>query len=72
MGRYGEACMVLTNDEELFYIMDTLRVYERAVKCERVRKPFDRDAIYLNMRICMNSSLEGIQFSVPLDRNSTS
>lgn len=68
LGCYGHVGAALTNDEELFYIVDSLRVHGKAVKCDLVGKTFEYDTKYLNMRVGMNSRLGTIQASVLLEK----
>ena len=68
LGCYGDGGAVLTNDEVLFDIMDSLRVHGKAVKRDLVGKTFEHDTKYLNMRIGMNSRLDTIQAAVLLEK----
>jgi dTDP-4-amino-4,6-dideoxygalactose transaminase len=68
LGAYGDGGAVLTNDEELYDIMDSLRVHGKAVKGDLIGKTFDHDPKYLNMRIGMNSRLDTIQAAILIEK----
>jgi UDP-2-acetamido-2-deoxy-ribo-hexuluronate aminotransferase len=68
LGAYGDGGAVLTDDEDLFDIMDSLRVHGKAVKGDLVGKTFDHDPKYLNMRIGMNSRLDTIQAAILIEK----
>ena len=68
LGAYGDGGAVLTDDEQLFDIMDSLRVHGKAVKGDLVGKTFDHDPKYLNMRIGMNSRLDTIQAAILIEK----
>jgi UDP-2-acetamido-2-deoxy-ribo-hexuluronate aminotransferase len=68
LGCYGDGGAVLTNDEGLFNIMDSLRVHGKAVKSDLAGKTFSHDPKYLNMRIGMNSRLDTVQAAVLLEK----
>ncbi len=68
LGAYGDGGAVLTDDEELFDIMDSLRVHGKAVKGDLVGKKFEHDPKYLNIRIGMNSRLDTIQAAILIEK----
>jgi UDP-2-acetamido-2-deoxy-ribo-hexuluronate aminotransferase len=68
LGCYGDGGAVLTNDDELYDIMDSLRVHGKATKADIAGKSFEHDPKYLNVRIGMNSRLDTIQAAVLLEK----
>ena len=68
LGAYGDGGAVLTDDEDLFDLMDSLRVHGKAVKGDLIGKTFDHDPKYLNIRIGMNSRLDTIQAAILIEK----
>jgi UDP-2-acetamido-2-deoxy-ribo-hexuluronate aminotransferase len=68
LGAYGDGGAVLTHDEALFDVMDSLRVHGKAIKGDLIGKTFDHDPKYLNMRIGMNSRLDTIQAAILIEK----
>jgi UDP-2-acetamido-2-deoxy-ribo-hexuluronate aminotransferase len=68
LGCYGDGGAVLTNDDELFDLMDSLRVHGKATKRDTVGKEFAHDPKYLNVRIGMNSRLDTIQAAILIEK----
>lgn len=68
LGCYGDGGAVLTNDEELFDLMDSLRVHGKATKRDTAGKEFAHDPKYLNVRIGMNSRLDTIQAAILIEK----
>jgi UDP-2-acetamido-2-deoxy-ribo-hexuluronate aminotransferase len=68
LGCYGDGGAVLTDDAELFEIMDSLRVHGKATKSDIAGRSFEHDPKYLNMRIGMNSRLDTVQAAVLLEK----
>jgi UDP-2-acetamido-2-deoxy-ribo-hexuluronate aminotransferase len=68
LGCYGDGGAVLTNDDELFDVMDSLRVHGKATKRDIGDKTFDHDPKYLNIRIGMNSRLDTVQAAVLIEK----
>jgi UDP-2-acetamido-2-deoxy-ribo-hexuluronate aminotransferase len=68
LGCYGDGGAVLTDDAELFEIMDSLRVHGKATKSDIAGRSFQHDPKYLNMRIGMNSRLDTVQAAVLLEK----
>lgn len=68
LGCYGDGGAVLTNSEDDWHLMDSLRVHGKAVTTDLAGKTFDHDPKYMNMRIGMNSRLDTIQAAVLLQK----
>ncbi len=68
LGCYGDGGAVITNSEDDWHLMDSIRVHGKAVKNDLVGKNFDHDPKYMNMRIGMNSRLDTIQAAVLLEK----
>jgi dTDP-4-amino-4,6-dideoxygalactose transaminase len=68
LGCYGDGGAVLTNDENLFDIMDSLRVHGKATKSDIASTTFEHDTKYLNVRIGMNSRLDTIQAAILIEK----
>jgi UDP-2-acetamido-2-deoxy-ribo-hexuluronate aminotransferase len=68
LGCYGDGGAVLTDDAELFDIMDSLRVHGKATKNDIAGRTFDHDPKYLNVRIGMNSRLDTIQAAILIEK----
>lgn len=68
LGCYGDGGAVLTNDEELAQLMDSIRVHGKAVAVDLKDRSFEHDPKYLNMRIGLNSRLDTIQAAVLIEK----
>lgn len=68
LGCYGDGGAVLTNDQDLWDLMDSYRVHGKAVACDTAGKIFEHDPKYLNMRIGMNSRLDTIQAAILIEK----
>jgi UDP-2-acetamido-2-deoxy-ribo-hexuluronate aminotransferase len=68
LGAYGDGGAVLTNDDALWDVMDSLRVHGKAVAGDLNNRTFDHDPKYLNMRVGMNSRLDTIQAAILLEK----
>lgn len=68
LGCYGDGGAVITNSEDDWYLMDSVRVHGKAVKNDLEGKKFDHDPKYMNMRIGMNSRLDTIQAAVLIEK----
>ncbi|WP_421790270.1 DegT/DnrJ/EryC1/StrS family aminotransferase [Hyphobacterium sp.] len=68
LGCYGDGGAVLTNDDALAEILDSLRVHGKATKSDVEGRSFDHDPKYLNMRIGMNSRLDTIQAAILIEK----
>jgi UDP-2-acetamido-2-deoxy-ribo-hexuluronate aminotransferase len=68
LGCYGDGGAVLTDDYDLWEIMDSLRVHGKATKSDLVGKTFEHDPKYLNIRVGINSRLDTIQAAVLLEK----
>lgn len=68
LGCYGDGGAVLTNDQDLWDLMDSYRVHGKAVAPDLVGRTFDHDTKYLNTRIGMNSRLDTIQAAILIEK----
>jgi len=68
LGCYGDGGAVLTNDDELAQLMDSIRVHGKAVGVDLEGRDFDHDPKYLAMRIGLNSRLDTIQAAVLIEK----
>jgi UDP-2-acetamido-2-deoxy-ribo-hexuluronate aminotransferase len=68
LGCYGDGGAVLTNDDELLDVMDSLRVHGKATKRDIDAMKFEHDPKYLNVRIGMNSRLDTLQAAILLEK----
>ncbi|MDQ1154927.1 DegT/DnrJ/EryC1/StrS aminotransferase family protein [Brevundimonas sp. SORGH_AS_0993] len=68
LGCYGDGGAVLTDDDELAQLMDSIRVHGKAVASDLKDGAFDHDPKYLNMRIGLNSRLDTIQAAVLIEK----
>ncbi|MEG1451353.1 DegT/DnrJ/EryC1/StrS family aminotransferase, partial [Brevundimonas sp.] len=68
LGCYGDGGAVLTNDDKLAQLMDSIRVHGKAVGVDLEGRTFDHDPKYLNMRIGLNSRLDTIQAAVLIEK----
>lgn len=68
LGCYGDGGAVLTNDDDLAQLIDSIRVHGKAVARDLAGKTFDHDPKYLNMRIGLNSRLDTIQAAVLIEK----
>ena len=68
LGCYGDGGAVLTNDDDLAQLMDSIRVHGKAVGVDLKDRTFDHDPKYLNMRIGLNSRLDTIQAAVLIEK----
>lgn len=68
LGCYGDGGAVLTNDDELAEVIDSLRVHGKATQSDVEGRSFDHDPKYLNMRIGMNSRLDTIQAAILIEK----
>jgi UDP-2-acetamido-2-deoxy-ribo-hexuluronate aminotransferase len=68
LGCYGDGGAVLTNDDGLAEIIDSLRVHGKATRSDIEGRSFDHDPKYLNMRIGMNSRLDTIQAAILIEK----
>ena len=68
LGCYGDGGAVLTNDEALAEMMDSLRVHGKVVASDLKGRTFDHDPKYLSMRVGMNSRLDTIQAAVLIEK----
>ncbi len=68
LGAYGDGGAVLTNDDDLWDVMDSLRVHGKAAPADLADRRFDHDPKYMNMRIGMNSRLDTLQAAILLEK----
>ncbi len=68
LGCYGDGGAVLTNDDALWDVMDSLRVHGKAVAADLEGRSFDHDPKYLNTRIGMNSRLDTLQAAILIEK----
>lgn len=68
LGAYGDGGAVLTDDSELWDVMDSLRVHGKATKRDLEGRVFEHDPKYLNLRIGMNSRLDTIQAAILIEK----
>ncbi|MBI1339167.1 aminotransferase class I/II-fold pyridoxal phosphate-dependent enzyme [bacterium] len=64
LGCYGDGGAVLTNDEPLADLIDSLRIHGKAGAADLAAHRFEHDPRYLNMRVGMNSRLDSIQAAI--------
>jgi UDP-2-acetamido-2-deoxy-ribo-hexuluronate aminotransferase len=68
LGCYGDGGAVLTNDDDLAQLIDSIRVHGKAVERDLVGRTFEHETKYLNMRIGLNSRLDTIQAAVLIEK----
>lgn len=68
LGCYGDGGAVLTNDDDLAQVLDSLRVHGKAVARDLEGRTFEHDPKYLNMRVGMNSRLDTIQAAILIEK----
>ena len=68
LGCYGDGGAVLTDDDDLAQLIESLRVHGKAVARDLEGKNFDHDPKYMNMRIGRNSRLDTIQAAVLIEK----
>ncbi len=68
LGCYGDGGAVLTNDDQLAQLIDSIRVHGKAVAVDLEGRSFEHDPKYLNMRIGLNSRLDTIQAAVLIEK----
>ncbi|MEM8921181.1 MAG: DegT/DnrJ/EryC1/StrS aminotransferase family protein [Pseudomonadota bacterium] len=68
LGCYGDGGAVLTNDDELADLIDSLHVHGKATPKDISDNEFEHDPKYFNMRIGMNSRLDTIQAAILLEK----
>ncbi len=64
LGCYGDGGAVLTNDEQLAGLVDSIRVHGKASAEDMAARRYDNDPRYLNMRVGVNSRLDAIQAAI--------
>ena len=68
LGCYGDGGAVLTNDDDLAQLIESLRVHGKAVARDLEGRTFEHDTKYLNMRVGLNSRLDTIQAAVLIEK----
>lgn len=64
LGCYGDGGAILTNDDTLAGLVDSIRIHGKASAEDMAAKKYDNDPRYLNMRIGVNSRLDAIQAAI--------
>jgi dTDP-4-amino-4,6-dideoxygalactose transaminase len=64
LGCYGDGGAILTNDDSLAGLVDSIRIHGKASAEDMAAKSYDNDPRYLNMRIGVNSRLDAIQAAI--------
>lgn len=68
LGCYGDGGAVLTNDDTLWDVMDSLHIHGKASQADMAAAKYDDDPRYLNMRVGMNSRLDTLQAVVLIEK----
>ncbi|RYD91775.1 MAG: DegT/DnrJ/EryC1/StrS aminotransferase family protein, partial [Sphingomonadales bacterium] len=64
LGCYGDGGAMITNDDALAGLVDSIRVHGKASAEDMAAKKYDNDPRYLNMRIGVNSRLDAMQAAI--------
>lgn len=68
LGCYGDGGAVLTNEGALGDMIESLRVYGKAMPADIEARQFRHDPKYMSLRIGMNSRLDTIQAAILLEK----
>ncbi len=68
LGCYGDGGAILTDDDALAELIDSLRVHGKATETDKAGASFAHDPKYWNMRIGMNSRLDTMQAAILLQK----
>lgn len=68
LGCYGDGGAVMTNDQELADLCESLRVYGKVMPSDIAERKFRHDPKYLSLRVGMNSRLDTIQAAILLEK----
>ena len=68
LGCYGDGGAVLTNDGALGDMIESLRVYGKAMPADIEARQFRHDPKYMSLRVGMNSRLDTIQAAILLEK----
>ena len=68
LGCYGDGGAVLTNDQRLGELVESLRVYGKVTPTDAAERNFNHDPKYLSLRVGMNSRLDTIQAAILLEK----
>ena len=64
LGCYGDGGAILTNDDSLAGLVDSIRIHGKASAEDMAARKYDNDPRYLNMRIGVNSRLDAVQAAI--------
>ncbi|MAK62106.1 MAG: aminotransferase DegT [Ponticaulis sp.] len=68
LGCYGDGGAVVTNDDELAELLDSIRIHGKVTPSDLKDQTFEHDPKYFNMRIGMNSRLDSIQAAILIEK----
>ena len=68
LGCYGDGGAVLTNDDALAELMDSIRVHGKVTASDLQGQEFEHDPKYFNMRVGMNSRLDTMQAAILIEK----
>ena len=68
LGCYGDGGAVLTNDNQLAELIDSVRVHGKVTTSDLKGASFEHDPKYFNMRIGLNSRLDTIQAAILIEK----
>ena len=68
LGCYGDGGAVLTDDDRMAELLDSLRIHGKAVAGDGEVASFGHDPKYLNTRVGMNSRLDTLQAAILLEK----
>lgn len=68
LGAYGDGGAILTNDDELYDVLTSIRVHGQATARDAVAFGFEHDPKYLNIRLGSNGRLDTIQAAVLIEK----
>jgi dTDP-4-amino-4,6-dideoxygalactose transaminase len=64
LGCYGDGGAIITNDDSLAGLIDSIRIHGKASVEDMAARKYDNDPRYLNMRIGVNSRLDAMQAAI--------
>jgi dTDP-4-amino-4,6-dideoxygalactose transaminase len=68
LGCYGDGGAVMTNDQDLADLCESLRVYGKVMPSDIAERQFRHDPKYLSLRVGMNSRLDTIQAAILIEK----
>lgn len=68
LGAYGDGGAILTNDDELYDLLTSIRVHGQATPRDAAARGFEHDPKYLNMRLGSNGRLDTIQAAILIEK----